>query len=766
MVNGAARTSKGCADDVGDASDSDDNVQSDFSSWSLELSTLEDHGATSDEEDTSSRASHVSFKRNVEALSTQPGMMSYLSSMGSYILPTDLHRLFQSTLRLIYAFNQGLEMTNTELLSGLLILQKYHYIDAQFHPRALPNPLTTSLSQIEKWGHYCKYALASYGWRGLYFFGKGGRGLLVDSVSAQADSRGVKEYLGLPDDDLLAYEFRPTVLFQPSYFLAYDRAASALVLSIRGTMSTQDTLVDLVCEYQKWYGGLVHSGIKAAANWLMLNVMPKALAHMKRHKVTSLVIVGHSLGGSTAALLTMMLLEQLLPPEETPSPANSNTSDDSTQSPPRLQTPTHYEAKSSSISSRSAKFKVRCFVYGAAPCVSLNLIRRYRNYITCFVYRDDFVCRLSYGSVFDIKGMIMAAAEMADALPQEILRSGWQCPEQLLPWIHEHWPDRGVAFEAIADLEAALKHHGVPASSSDTKWLWRLRQLHQIRQEQHQDPHPTPKLYLPGQVYCLYPDSPPLTPSTITKALETTRSPILSHVYQSHPDGLQEPEPLHLNTPHEASSTNPSAMRSELPNITALVSSPLERALQSTASSQVSTPYSDAYPTAQTASNATGLSPYPRRTSTSLDSLVRPGPTPSRETASTGILDYFTQPFGGAPKSLTTAATTGTSLVKVQSRSPPQPPSTTTLTTQVGAAAAQFRESGPGTPFLAAQLSVSATSASTKPKPGPRTVVKPVTSDTFTELVIRPNMFPDHMPNVYEEAFARARESLMSGRVR
>ncbi|KAJ1972591.1 hypothetical protein H4R34_005360, partial [Dimargaris verticillata] len=597
----------------GDASDSGDSIESDLGSWNLELGTLEDHGVTSDEDDTGSRTSHVPFKRNVEALSTQPGMMSYLSSMGSYVLPTDLHRLFQSTLRLIYAFNQGLEMTNTELLSGLLILQKYHYVDAQFHPRALPNPLTTSLAQVEKWGHYCKYALASYGWRGLYFFGKGGRGLLVDSVSTQADSRGVKEYLGLPDDDLLAYEFRPTVLFQPSYFLAYDRAASALVLSIRGTMSTQDTLVDLVCEYQKWHGGLVHSGIKAAANWLMLNVMPKALIHMKRHKVTSLVIVGHSLGGSTAALLTMMLLEQLLPPKETPSPADSSDSDNSTHSPPRLQTPPHNEAKSSSSTlPRSAKFKVRCFVYGAAPCVSFNLIRRYRSYITCFVYRDDFVCRLSYGSVFDIKGMIMAAAEMADALPQEILRSGWQCPEQLLSWIHEHWPARGVAFETIADLEAALKDQGVSASASDIKWLWRLRQLHQIRQEQHQDPHPAPKLYLPGQVYCLYPDSPLLTSSAIAKALETTKSPILSHVYQTHPDGLQEPEPLHLDTPHDVSSSHPNAMLTDLPNITALVSSPLERALQSSTPTQASTSYSEAYPTALAAPNATDLSPYSR----------------------------------------------------------------------------------------------------------------------------------------------------------
>jgi hypothetical protein len=44
------------------------------------------------------------------------------------------------------------------------------------------------------------------------------------------------EYLSLPKEDLLAYEFRTGEVFRPSYFIARDRATNSIVLSIRGTM--------------------------------------------------------------------------------------------------------------------------------------------------------------------------------------------------------------------------------------------------------------------------------------------------------------------------------------------------------------------------------------------------------------------------------------------------------------------------------------------------------------------------------------------------
>ncbi|KAJ1955424.1 hypothetical protein IWQ62_005532 [Dispira parvispora] len=45
------------------------------------------------------------------------------------------------------------------------------------------------------------------------------------------------------------------------------------------------------------------------------------------------------------------------------------------------------------------------------------------------------------------------------------------------------------------------------------------------------------------------------------------------------------------------------------------------------------------------------------------------------------------------------------------------------------------------------------------------TLLESIPRTSLAEVLVRPNMFPDHMPNVYEEAFAKAREALMRGRV-
>lgn len=77
--------------------------------------------------------------------------------------------------------------------------------------------------------------MASYGWKGLNFIGKG-NGIFSDAVRSQSDALSIIEHLEIPKEDLLAYEFRANAAFRPSYFIARDRKLNAIVLSIRGTM--------------------------------------------------------------------------------------------------------------------------------------------------------------------------------------------------------------------------------------------------------------------------------------------------------------------------------------------------------------------------------------------------------------------------------------------------------------------------------------------------------------------------------------------------
>lgn len=155
-----------------------------------------------------------------------------------------------------------------------------------------------------------RFTMASLGWRGLNFFGRGG-GLIIDASRSDANKRTVLEYLKLHETDMLIFQLDDHVLYRPNFFVVIDRRISAIVLSIRGTMSMRDTLTDLVCEYVPWKTGLVHSGIYESARWFDTNVSMQLCRWATEFNVSNIYITGHSLGGASAALVTMMLKDRL-----------------------------------------------------------------------------------------------------------------------------------------------------------------------------------------------------------------------------------------------------------------------------------------------------------------------------------------------------------------------------------------------------------------------------------------------------------------------
>ena len=62
------------------------------------------------------------------------------------------------------------------------------------------------------------------------------------------------------------------------------------------------------------------------------------------------------------------------------------------------------------------KFKIHCYGYAPACSVSLELSERYKDYIESFVFADDVVSKISYGSMMDVKELIIASAEAAKEL--------------------------------------------------------------------------------------------------------------------------------------------------------------------------------------------------------------------------------------------------------------------------------------------------------------------------------------------------------------
>ena len=116
-------------------------------------------------------------------------------------------------------------------MTGFSVLEKFY---AEL-PRDRTWDVIEDLSEIEMPAYFWKYSVASYGWKGLNFFGKG-NGYWSDAMRDHSDALSIIEYLSIPKEDLLAYEFRVAGAFRPSYYISLDRPTNSIVLCIRGTM--------------------------------------------------------------------------------------------------------------------------------------------------------------------------------------------------------------------------------------------------------------------------------------------------------------------------------------------------------------------------------------------------------------------------------------------------------------------------------------------------------------------------------------------------
>ncbi|OBZ89075.1 Sn1-specific diacylglycerol lipase alpha [Choanephora cucurbitarum] len=284
---------------------------------------------------------------------------------------SDTSSVIKAIGKLLAIFGQGFELTHMQVLTGFTVLDRF-YAD---RPRNRSWDVVEDLSEIDMGARFWKFSIASYGWKGLNFIGKG-NGILQDAMREHSDAKSIVEYLMIPKEDLLAYEFQSAEAFRPSYFIVRDRFTNSIVLSIRGTMSVMDTLTDLVCEYEPWRGGFVHSGMKNSAIWFFQHVVPHLVAYTKEYATTGLTIVGHSLGAATAAILTIILTDYL-----------------------------------DEFKEGEEEFDLKCYGYAPACGLSIDLAEQYKDKIQSYVFADDIVSKLSYGSMMDVKELIIASAE-------------------------------------------------------------------------------------------------------------------------------------------------------------------------------------------------------------------------------------------------------------------------------------------------------------------------------------------------------------------
>lgn len=189
---------------------------------------------------------------------------------------------------------------------------------------------------------------------------------------------------GYSQEDVILQEPKAGIL-KPAFTILMDHESKSFLLLIRGTHSIKDTLTAVTgavvpfhhtVVYEGGVSNLVlgyaHCGMVAAARWIAKLATPRLLAELDKHPDYKLKIVGHSLGGGTAALLTYILREQ--------------------------------KELSNAI----------CFAFAPAACMTWELAESGNDFITTVINGADLVPSFSSASVDDLRAEVTASAWLND----------------------------------------------------------------------------------------------------------------------------------------------------------------------------------------------------------------------------------------------------------------------------------------------------------------------------------------------------------------
>ncbi|KAJ1564580.1 hypothetical protein HK096_007267 [Nowakowskiella sp. JEL0078] len=187
--------------------------------------------------------------------------------------------------------------------------------------------------------------------------------------------------------------------YQATFFVIVDHSKQEIIVSFRGTLSLEDLMVDLTCEYEDYSDAnettrlnlsitKVHSGMMHVARLLANESSIYGLHHhieksLNAHPDYCLVLTGHSLGGGIASLLTLLWAD---PTTGLTRPKNEN------------------------INPLPLNRKCRCVAFGS-PCTmskSLAAICSRDGFIVSVLNQDDVVGRLSLGTIKDARNIATA----------------------------------------------------------------------------------------------------------------------------------------------------------------------------------------------------------------------------------------------------------------------------------------------------------------------------------------------------------------------
>ncbi|KNC82708.1 hypothetical protein SARC_05009 [Sphaeroforma arctica JP610] len=98
-------------------------------------------------------------------------------------------------------------------------------------------------------------------------------------------------------------------MHRPAFYIAIDRRLKAIIVAIRGTVSTGDMFTDASAKPSVFKNGHMHTGMKLGAEWVIVQSLKVIAAAILTHPTYEILITGHSLGAGCTAAATILLRE-------------------------------------------------------------------------------------------------------------------------------------------------------------------------------------------------------------------------------------------------------------------------------------------------------------------------------------------------------------------------------------------------------------------------------------------------------------------------
>lgn len=214
----------------------------------------------------------------------------------------------------------------------------------------------------------------------------------------------------LQGNDVIHANFRAR-LMRPAYVVVLDRERNTVVVSVRGTLSMDDTATDAVGLAEPFDAGPEigtahgHKGMVQSASWIRSDLAERGVLDDAMIDGRELRVTGHSLGAGTAAILALML---------------------------RPQYPS-----------------LHCLVYGCPAVVDARTAELAKPFITTLVHSKDMIPRLSLRNISIMKEILIKVSNLADSHKSHILSS----PFRKNVTMETIFADPDAALQAVLDTE-------------------------------------------------------------------------------------------------------------------------------------------------------------------------------------------------------------------------------------------------------------------------------------------------------------------------